>query len=166
MGAGVWKAWAVTHPPIIVVAAALVDDLTEPRLLLAARRRSPTQLAGRWEFPGGKVDPGETPVEALHRELREELGVAVELGPEVVGPDDGAWRLSTRYTMRLWLARVADGEPAPLVEHDELRWLEAGAWLSVPWLDADVRIVGSLTAMLDRSGPDGPPARGPADPAD
>ncbi len=136
-------------PPIVVVAAALVDDLDEPRLLLAARRRTPHRLAGRWEFPGGKGDPGETAVEALHRELREELGVTVELGREIVGPDDGAWRLSPRYTMRLWFARVAGGVPAPLVEHDELRWLERGAWLSVPWLDADVRIVEALAAGSD-----------------
>lgn len=144
-GAGVWKAGRVSSP-IVVVAAALVDDVAAPRRLLSARRRNPEQLAGRWEFPGGKVDPGETPVEALHRELREELGIAAVLGREVVGPDDGAWRLSHRYTMRLWLAQVVAGEPAPLVEHDELRWLEPGDWLSVPWLDADVRIVEALAA--------------------
>ena len=134
--------------PIVVVAAALVDDLAAPRRLLAARRAGPLQLAGRWEFPGGKVDPGETPLEPLHRELREELGVTVELGREVAGPDDGASRLSPSYTMRLWLARVSTGEPAPLVEHDELRWLDPGAWLSVPWLDADVRIVEALAAEV------------------
>ncbi len=134
--------------PIVVVAAALVDDLATPRRLLAARRAGPQKLVGRWEFPGGKVDPGETPVEALHRELREELGIGVELGREFVGPDDDAWRLSSAYTMRLWLARVASGEPAPLVEHDELRWLAPGAWLSVPWLDADVRIVQALATQV------------------
>lgn len=133
---------------VVVVAAALVDDLAEPRLLLAARRAGPQRLAGRWEFPGGKVDPGETPVEALRRELREELGVAVEVGPEMVGPDDGAWRLSRRYTMRLWLAQVIEGEPAPLVEHDELRWLPLEDWASVPWLDADLRILEALTEQL------------------
>jgi len=143
---GVWKAGCVSTP-IVVVAAALVDDLATPRRLLSARRRNPQQLAGRWEFPGGKVDPGETPVEALHRELREELGIEVALGREVIGPDDGAWRLSERYTMRLWLAVVASGQPEPLVEHDELRWLEPGAWLSVPWLDVDVRIVEALAAQ-------------------
>ncbi len=143
----VWKAVPVSTP-IVVVAAALVDDLATPRRLLAARRSGPLQLAGRWEFPGGKVDPGETATQALHRELHEELGVAVELGREVLGPDDGAWRLSERHTMRLWLARVTAGEPAPLVEHDELRWLDRGAWLSVPWLDADVRIVEALATQV------------------
>lgn len=135
--------------PVLVVAAALVDDLAAPGALLAARRRSPVSLAGRWEFPGGKVEPGESPQDAVHREIREELGVAIELGDELVGPDDGAWRLSDRYVMRLWRARVTDGEPQPLVEHDDLRWLPRGEWLTVPWLDADVRIVEALAAATD-----------------
>lgn len=134
--------------PVLVVAAAVVDDLDDPRSLLGARRARPTSLAGRYEFPGGKVEPGETPEEALHRELREELGVRVALGVELVGPDDGVWRLSERYVMRLWFAEVLDGVPAPLVEHDELRWLPPGQWLDVPWLDADVRIVERLKEFV------------------
>lgn len=132
----------------LVVAGALVDDLHDPQHLLAARRATPASLAGRWEFPGGKVDAGESPEEALHRELREELGVRVGLGPELVGPDEGAWTLSARYTMRLWLAEVALGVPEPLVEHDEVRWLPSGQWLDVPWLDSDVRIVEALAAAV------------------
>jgi len=133
---------------VLVVAAAVVDDLDDPRLLLAARRATPASLAGRWEFPGGKVEPGETAEEALHRELREELGVRVALGVELIGPDGGAWRLSDKYVMRVWFAEVVDGEPEPLVEHDELRWLPAGQWLDVPWLDADVRIVDRLAEFV------------------
>ena len=130
--------------PVLVVAAAIVDDLDSPRELLAARRTSPASLAGRWEFPGGKVDPGETPEDALHRELREELGVRVALGVELLGPDDGMWRLSDRYVMRLWFTEVLEDEPEPIVEHDELRWLPHGQWLDVPGLDADVRIVEGI----------------------
>jgi 8-oxo-dGTP diphosphatase len=114
-------------PPVLVVAAALVDDLDSPTALLAARRRQPVSLAGRWEFPGGKVEPGEDPEAALHR----------------------CWRLSDRYVMRLWLAAVAEGEPEPLVEHDALLWLPRGEWLTVPWLDADVRIVSALAAATE-----------------
>ncbi|WP_026075262.1 (deoxy)nucleoside triphosphate pyrophosphohydrolase [Cellulomonas massiliensis] len=136
--------------PVLVVAAAIVDDLDDPRELLAARRARPASLAGRWEFPGGKVDPGEAPEEALHREIREELGVRIGLGAELAGPDEGAWRLSDRYVMRLWLAEVVDeGVPEALVEHDALRWLPTGQWHEVPWLDADVRIV---TALAERIG--------------
>lgn len=135
---------------VLVVAAAIVDDLDAPRELLAARRTVPARLAGRFEFPGGKVDPGETPEEALHREIREELGVRVALGPEVVGPEDGVWRLSEAYVMRLWLAEVVDGIPQPLVEHDQLRWLPPGQWRSVPWLDADVPIVDAVAGIVTR----------------
>lgn len=137
-------------PRALVVAAAIVDDLDAPRHLLAARRSVPTSLAGRWEFPGGKVEPGEQPEDGVHRELHEELGVRVALGREVVGPDDGAWELSERYEMRLWLARVTAGTPQPLVEHDEVRWLPLGQWLTIPWLDADVRIVEALSEHVAR----------------
>ncbi|GAA4839009.1 (deoxy)nucleoside triphosphate pyrophosphohydrolase [Luteimicrobium xylanilyticum] len=133
----------------LVVAAAIVDDVAAPGVLLAGRRTWPAELAGRWEFPGGKVDDGEDPVAALHRELAEELGVAVELGPEFTAPDDGAWPITPRHVMRLWLARVVTGEPAPIEVHDELRWLPRGAWLDVPWLDGDVPIV---EAMITRFG--------------
>ena len=132
---------------VVVVAVALVDDLERPQQLLAARRSKPTNLAGRWEFPGGKVDPGETVEEALHRETLEELGVTVRLGSELAGPDGGGWRISPRYVLRLWTAVVQDGEPRPLVEHDALRWLGPGEWLDVPWLDADVRIVQELQSL-------------------
>ncbi len=134
--------------PVLVVAAAIVDDLDAPTALLAARRVAPASLAGRWEFPGGKVDEGEQPEDALHRELREELGVRVGLGAELVGPDSGVWTLSERYVMRLWLAEIVRGTPEPLVEHDEVRWLRVGRWHSVPWLDSDVPIVDALVGRL------------------
>lgn len=132
--------------PVLVVAAAIVDDLDDPTQLLAARRLAPASLAGRWEFPGGKVEAGETPIEALHRELREELGVRVTVGDEVPGPLDGLWPLGDRYVLRLWWAEVSSGTAEPLAEHDEIRWLPASGWLSVPWLDGDIAIVEHLLA--------------------
>lgn len=128
----------------LVVAAAIVDDLSAPSVLLGARRSRPEHLVGMWEFPGGKVDPGETPEQALHRELCEELGVKVELGAEVLGPDDGGWIITDRHVMRLWFAQVREGTPEPLIEHDLVRWLAPEDWDSVPWLPGDVRIVEEL----------------------
>ncbi|HEY6798176.1 MAG TPA: (deoxy)nucleoside triphosphate pyrophosphohydrolase [Kineosporiaceae bacterium] len=148
----------------LVVGGAVVDDLKAPTTLLAARRTEPEQLAGGWELPGGKVEPGEEPLAALHRELAEELGVRVEVGDEVGGPDPHlpGWPLPPAHRMRVWLVRVVEGEPAPLEAHDELRTLPAGGWLDVGWLPADVPVVHALIALAardrpapDRSAPDG-----------
>jgi len=129
----------------LVVGAAVVDDLDAPTTLLAARRTLPASLAGGWELPGGKVEPGEAPEDALHRELAEELGVRVQLGAEVRGPDGEGWPLPPAHRMRVWLVRIVAGEPVPLEDHDVLRVLGPGEWLDVPWLPADVPVVRALT---------------------
>lgn len=136
----------------LVVAAAVVDDLRTPTRLLAARRTGPSVLAGGWELPGGKVEPDETPLEALHRELREELGVVVEVGPPVDGPLPGrSWLLGERFEMLVWLAVVVEGEPAAIEDHDEVRWLGAGNLFDVAWLPADLPIVERLEARFGAS---------------
>ncbi len=133
---------------INVVAAVIVDDLAHPTRLLAARRSAPEALAGRWEFPGGKVEQGEEQLDALHRELGEELGVRVAVGAELPGPDGGAWPITTKHRMRVWFARLQDGTPEPLEDHDELRWLTAAELDDVPWLEGDVQIVAALARHL------------------
>ena len=136
-------------PVRLVVGAAIVDDLERPARLLSARRTEPSALAGGWELPGGKVDDGESPLSALHREVLEELGVRIRLGAHVPGPLPGAtWPLGDRYEMLVWLAEVVDGEPAPIEDHDELRWLELDDLRAVGWLPADLPIVETLGAML------------------
>ncbi|WP_298806170.1 (deoxy)nucleoside triphosphate pyrophosphohydrolase [uncultured Pseudokineococcus sp.] len=134
----------------LVVAAALVDDVARPGSVLAARRSAPASLAGGWELPGGKVEPGEDPAAALHRELAEELGVRVALGPRLAsGEPDGDWPLSSALRMRVWLARVVEGQPAPLEDHDELRVLPGDRWGDVAWLPGDV---APLEALARSSG--------------
>jgi 8-oxo-dGTP diphosphatase len=134
-----------------VVGAALVDSLAAPSKMLAARRTAPEQFAGMWEFPGGKVEAGESCEEGLHRELREELGVEVLLGAEISGPGPQGWPLNDRAAMRVWLAEVTEGVPAPLEDHDELRWvaLDPLELAALAWIPADLPIV---TAMLETAG--------------
>lgn len=136
---------------VLVVAAAIVDDLEQPRWLLAARRSAPAELAGYWEFPGGKVEPSEEPLAALHREIGEELGVTIRVGSEVCPDDAPSWPLTATTRMRLWPAEIASGEPSPLEDHDELRWLPEGHWWDVPWLAADVAVVDALEDAARRS---------------
>jgi len=119
--------------------------------MLVARRTAPEEFAGLWEFPGGKVDAGEECEAALHRELREELGVGVRLGPELRAADAAGWRLNDRATMRVWLAEITQGEPLPLEDHDELRWVplaDRQVLLELPWIPADFPIVAALLHSL------------------
>ncbi|WP_245633146.1 (deoxy)nucleoside triphosphate pyrophosphohydrolase [Luteipulveratus mongoliensis] len=137
----------------LVVGAALVDDLDQPTRLLAARRTEPSHLAGGWELPGGKVEEGETLVEAVHRELEEELDVHIELGVAVPGPlttngEVGAWPLGESYAMHVRLARVTHGEARPVAEHDQVRWLTKQDLYDVDWLPDDLPVIRAVETHL------------------
>ncbi len=123
-----------------VVGAALVRD----GRVLASRRTEPPHLAGFWEFPGGKVEVGESDVEALRRELREELvveaAVGARLGPDVLLGDTGV--------LRVYLCRLLSGEPV-LVDHDAHRWLGPDELTDVPWVPVDIAVVEALRPFLD-----------------
>lgn len=134
-----------------VVGAALLED--SDRTLLVARRSAPPALAGLWEFPGGKVELGEAPREALARELHEELGVAAELGEELSGPAPEGWPLGGGRSMRVFLGRITEGLPHPLQDHAELRWLPVdrpGEIRALDWIPADRPIVEALLHRLAR----------------
>ena len=123
-----------------VVGAAIVRD----DQVLAARRTAPPEAAGRWEFPGGKVESDETPDAALVREIREELGCAVE----VAGWLPGAVPIGARHVLTVALATLATGaEPEPR-EHDELRWLSAADLDDVDWLEPDRPFLPALRKHL------------------
>ncbi|MFE1402575.1 (deoxy)nucleoside triphosphate pyrophosphohydrolase [Streptomyces sp. NPDC058770] len=139
-----------------VVAAGAVFDRGR---LLAARRSAPPELAGRWELPGGKLEPGETGEQALVRELREELGV--EACPLERVP--GEWPLKPGYVLRVWTVRLVSGVPEPLEDHDELCWLGPDEIYSVDWLDQDLPAVAAAVRSLPDGAPVDVPGGAPAD---
>ena len=130
------------------VSAALINKNGR---LLAARRAYGVQQGGEWELPGGKVEEGETSVEALRRELEEELGMTPR----------SMWLYDTveydypdfHLTMECFVCRIdADAEPARNPEvHSELRWLSRDELLDVAWLPADVELARSLTYYWDEA---------------
>ena len=121
----------------LVVGAAIISE----GRLLAAQRSAPPDLAGLWEFPGGKVEPGESPEGALVRECDEELGVRVEVGtllgevPVPVG------------VLQVYRASLLVGVPVAR-EHAALRWLGPGELFAVPWIPVDLELVGQLATEL------------------
>lgn len=132
----------------MIVAAAIVDSLENPQRLLSARRQAPKSFAGSWEFPGGKVEDGETVDQALVREISEELGVEIAIGDEVPSPDGGPWKVVNDWEMRVWLVEITSGEPQVGREHDQIAWLDLDEALSVKWLGPDVPIVEAIVAAL------------------
>ena len=116
--------------------------------LVLSTQRASGPLAGKWEFPGGKVEVGEVPAEALAREIREELRCDIEVGAEVTTTRDdeyGAVELTTFY------ATLVDGEPE-LTEHAEARWLASDELDALDWAPADLPAVAIVRARLARNG--------------
>ena len=122
----------------MVVGAVILRD----GRVLAARRSRPDHLAGRWEFPGGKVEAGESEPEALVRECHEELSVALVIGERLGAARDGD------LTLVLYLASIEDGEPVAGMDHDELRWLSAAELEDVDWLPIDASLLAAVRMLL------------------
>jgi 8-oxo-dGTP diphosphatase len=130
-----------------VVGAAIVEG---DRVLVAQRSGGPYD--GRWEFPGGKVEPGESDLSALVREIGEELGTEVVpqafLGEVVLDGVVGGGPAGTS-TLRVWWARLAGGDPVAH-EHAALRWVRADELDDLAWIDADRPLIPAVRALLAR----------------
>lgn len=129
---------------VLVAACALVDP--DGRLLIAQRPET-KEMGGLWEFPGGKIEPGERPEDALIRELREELGIEVK--EPCLAPFTFA---SHRYAgfhllMPLYICRRWEGIPAAL-EHAQIKWVRPKDLTSYPMPPADIPLIPMLRDLL------------------
>jgi 8-oxo-dGTP diphosphatase len=124
------------HPPTIVTAAVVERG----GLLLVTRRVHGTHLAGHWEFPGGKCEPGESPENCLARELREELGVATVIGEEIYRT---LYAYADRRLDLRFFACEIEGEPTPLIGQ-EIRWAARGELRELQFPPADKELVERL----------------------
>lgn len=110
-----------------------------------ATQRGYGEFKDGWEFPGGKVEAGESPEEALRREIREELEVEVNVGDliDTIEYDYSAFHLS----MKCYACTIAGGSPH-LLEHEAARWLSADQLDSVAWLPADITLIPKIEGLL------------------
>lgn len=117
-----------------------------------ATQRGYGEFKDGWEFPGGKVEAGESPEEALCREIREELEVEVNVGDliDTIEYDYPAFHLS----MKCYACTIAGGSPH-LLEHEAARWLSADQLDSVAWLPADITLIPKIAGLMSGLGCDG-----------
>jgi 8-oxo-dGTP diphosphatase len=129
---------------ILVVACALIDP--DGRVLIA-QRPATKNMGGLWEFPGGKVEPGETPEDTLIRELREELGITVKA--DCLAPFTFASHAYADFhlLMPLYVCRRWEGIPQP-IEHPQLKWVRPKDMSSYPMPPADLPLVPMLRDLL------------------
>ncbi|OHO70869.1 hydrolase [Corynebacterium sp. HMSC036D03] len=130
---------------IRVVGAVFVDE--ERTQLLAFRRKPGTSLAGMWEFPGGKIEPGEAPEQALARELKEELGISATVGEKVtttVHEYDFATIELTTFYCTTTASLLADN--LNLTDHDDTKWVTSTEAAHLAWAPADIPAVEAITS--------------------
>ena len=122
----------------IEVVAGIIKDSER----IFATQRGYGEQKDFWEFPGGKMEPGETPEQALARELKEELAIDVNVGEFLctVEHDYPAFHL----TMHCYFCTIAGGKTPELLEHEAAKWLAPAELHSVNWLPADIKVVEAL----------------------
>ena len=129
-----------TTKPVIQVVAAIITDGSR----ILATQRGYGDFKGMWEFPGGKIEPGELPEEALRREIREELQIEIAISRFLS-------KVNYEYpgfilNMDCYLSKIESGTLV-LAEHQDARWLAPSELMTVEWLPADIEIVEQLCSI-------------------
>lgn len=130
---------------IRVVAAIIKATNEEGKIIIFATQRGYGEFKGGWEFPGGKIEEGETPPEALVREIREELETEISVGDlvEKIEYDYPTFHLS----MDCFWCEIVSGDLV-LKEHEAAKWLAKNELDSVEWLPADITLIDKLRTLL------------------
>ncbi|MEV8266285.1 (deoxy)nucleoside triphosphate pyrophosphohydrolase [Microbacterium sp. NPDC076911] len=126
--------------PVLEVVAAVIEH---EGMLLVCRRADGRSAAGKWEFPGGKIEEDETPAQALTREIREELGVSITISGHLTTDDT----VVSDRTIRLTCLRavLTDAIPVASTDHDALAWLAPSGLLGRCWAEPDLPAVSLLS---------------------
>ncbi len=128
---------------VVLVSCAIIECNSK---ILVAQRNALGSLPLKWEFPGGKLEQGETEEEGLLREIMEELSVEITIGAKlpITRRDDG-WR---EIHLVPFVCKLVEGQPIRLTEHEQMRWLNPEDFYSVDWAEADRKVVRSYEEYL------------------
>ena len=131
---------------IHVVAALIFHTTQDNKRQVLATQRGYGEFAGGWEFPGGKIEPNETPENALIREIQEELAAKIHVKNHIhtIEYDYPTFHLS----MECFKCELAENQDITLLEHQSAKWLEKSTLYSVNWLPADVDILDKIQKLL------------------
>lgn len=130
------------RPTIEVTAAVIIRN----NQVFAAKRSKGRHLAGYWEFPGGKIEKGETAKECLQRELVEELNISTKIGPFMMKTAHNY--VDKKVVLHVFQVSSFSGD-IKLVDHDEFRWLSLSECKTLNWAPADIPIIDELASLLN-----------------
>lgn len=129
----------------VKVAAAVICDSFEEKKRIFATAKGYGEFKGQWEFPGGKIEPGETPQQALVREIREELDTEIRVG-DLIGTIEYDYP-TFHLSMDCFWCEVVSGE-LKLMEAEAAKWLTKDTLFSVQWLPADIALIAEIEKRM------------------
>ncbi len=132
----------LSSPPHKIIGVAVIWNASGQ--ILIDRRRPVGVMGGLWEFPGGKIEPGETVIECIQREIKEELGINIEVGELLTTIDHTYTHL--RVTLTVHMCKHVSGVPQP-IECDEVRWVNLDELSQFEFPEANTQIISALKKL-------------------